>query len=408
MYEKKWHVALYVLFRQILSLQHKDRALPRADMLSVLPPLEKYLENLHRRGKIVTPETICELGMLPELNHGALFGISVQEVSQCFLSLAGKIQDLFIQFLSAIGFNPSADTKSTITDTVYTCRKYLPLQVYQNFLRSYPKDADYLVRLSYNRSLYGIAQTRHHGLAHAMLSVMLLKRAIHTPMDTIDQENSVVFLNPVYQGYSIYTVATPLLSNYMPFLLWDRASEEIIYIETCISAYLPTDIRTFSYSVLSPKMDIGCGKLSFASIREGAYFPEGRFRHYYVSRQITDSDPLTCLFCIEDLDADAGAYCRAYLFLRYYRSPENLHLILLVDSPDSALTFYQDIVWGKRLGGFSQSPGCKVPLYAKDSYQGRCLSWRMPQLLFLERGNSLYAETRLFGISENGCIVYYR
>ena len=84
------------------------------------------------------------------------------------------------------------------------------------------------------------------------------------------------------------------------------------------------------------------------------------------------------------LDADVGAYCRAYLFLRHYRSIENLQLIMLVDSPGSALTFYQNVVWRKTYGTFTQSPECRVPLYAQNNFVGRFLSWQIPQLLFLE------------------------
>lgn len=408
MYDKKWHIALYVLFRQLLSLQHKGKKLLDANMFSVLPSLEKYLENLCKRGETVALETIYEIGIFPELCQNTLFGVSIQEVGQCLLSLVGKVSDLFTQFLSAIGLYLPGGRAPFIDDDFLTGKNSLPLQVYRDFLLAYPHDTDYLSRISYNKSLYDIAHTRHHGLAHAILSVMLLKRAINTHMDTINRQNSVVFLYAVYQGYSLYTIATPLLSNYMPYLLWDRTSREITYIENNISAYLSADINTFSYSTLSPEMSIGYERLSFTNIREGAYFPKGRFRHYYMSQQIANCQSSTHSFCIEDLDADTGAYCRAYLFLRYYCDPENLHLILLVDAPESALAFYRDIVWGKRLGTFAQSPGCRVSLYAQKNYVEHSLCRHTPQLLFLERGNNLYADKRLFGVSENGDIIYFR
>ncbi len=406
MYEKKWHVALYILFRQLLSMQHGNRKLYDANIFPVLPSLRKYLENLLKRGKAVTAKTIFESCTFPELNQNTLFGVPLQDVIQCVLSLTDKIPDIFNQFLAAIG-----RTSSTLIDPFAIdapiCRMPLPLRAYRLFIQLYPQDDDYLTRLSYNVSLYDIAHSRHYGLAHAILSVMRHKRAIKTRIDTVDQNNSVVFLHPIYQGYSIYTVATPLLSNYMPYLLWNRASEEIISIENAVSAYFPRGTGALSYSPLSPEIDIGYGESATNGI-ESAYFPKGRFRHYYTSLQFKDGSPFPHQFCIEDLDADVGAYCRAYLFLRHYRSIENLQLIMLVDSPGSALTFYQNVVWRKTYGTFTQSPECRVPLYAQNNFVGRFLSWQIPQLLFLERGNSLYSDKRLFGISENGYIVYYR
>lgn len=406
---KKWHVALYAVFRQLLSLQHRESDVLDGDMYSVLPSLDKYLENLYRRGKASAIETIHEFGVFPELKEDSLFGVPLKEIDQCILSLAGRIPDLFSQFLAAIGLDLPDDRDVPGRSIPFAHGRPLPLRIFQRFLNAYPQDTDYLARVSYNRTLYGIALSRHHGLAHAILSVMLLKRRIHAQMNTVNQENNAIFLHPIYQGYSIYTVATPLLSNYMPYLLWDRASREISCLESCISAYLPSGISPLTYSALSPQADIGRGGLSFSSIQDGAYFPNGRFRHYYHAfLSSTDGALATYRFCVEDLDADTGAYCRAYLFLRYYCSPDTLHLIMLVDSPDSALAFYQSVVWGRKLGVFSQSPRCRVPLYAIDTYREHSLSWDMPRLLFLERGNSLYADRRLFGISENGSVIYFR
>jgi len=408
LHEKKWFVALYALFRQLLSLQGADSDVFSADMLSVVSSLNKYLENLCKRGRDTTLETIHKFGIFPELDGNSLFGVPLLEIDRCILSLIDKIPDLLREFLAAIGLNlPSED------DNLNTCMRFynnikLPLKVFRNFLDAFPQDADYLTRISYNKSLYDISLSRHRGFAQAILSVMLLKRTIKANTSAMVQEHSVIFLYPIYQGYSIYTIATPLISNYMPYMLWDRESREISYLERCISSYLPSDISTFSYSSISPQMDIGRGGQSFSSIQDGAYFPDGRFRHYYCAVLPVMNGGFFPRFCIEDLDADTGAYCRAYLFLRYYCSPDPLHLIMLVDSPESALSFYQDIVWGKRIKDFSQSPKCRVSLYATDTFDDHFLSWETSQLLFIDRGNNPFADKRLFGVSQNGTIVYYR
>lgn len=409
MFEKKWFVALYALFRQLLALQHSTGDVLKEDMLSVMSSLSKYLENLYRRGSVAALGTIHKYGVYPESGENSFFGVPFPEIDQCILSLADKIPDLIGQFLTTIGLYFPAGGDALSSDKHSCYNKQLPLRVFHDFLDAFPKDTDYLARISYNKSLYDIALSRHRGLAQAILSVMLLKRTINTHSGAITQEHSVIFLYPVYQGYSIYTVATPLISNYMPYMLWDRDSKEISYLENCISSYLRLDITSFSYSPLSPQVDIGRGGLSFSCIQDGAYFSAGKFRHYYCATLPNiDGTYSAQRFCVEDLDADTGAYCRAYLFLRYYCSPDDMHLIMLVDSPNSALAFYQDVVWGRKVREFSQSPRCKVSLYAKDTYNDHFLSWDTSRLLFLERGNCLFADKRLFGISQNGSIIYYK
>lgn len=399
-YEKKWHVALYALIRQLLSLQRKDNVLD-GDMLSVLPASKRYWENLYRRGADAALKAIYSFGILPEMEENSLFGISLSEIDQCLLSLSEKIPDIFSQFLAALGIYPS-----TARDP-FNHTPRLPLRVFREFLLVYPDDADYLTRIQYNRFLYDTAMARHRGLALSILSVMLLMRSIRPRSGSAYTDDSIVSLYPIYQGYSIYTVATPLLSNYMPYMLWDRSSEEIAYLESCLAPYLSADIHSYTYSTLSPQMDIGRGGQSFSSIQEGAYFPDGRFRHYYSVNLPNADDTISAQqFCVEDLDGDTGAYCRAYLFLRYYAAPDALHLIMLVDSPDSALNFYTTVVWGKKLGEFSQSPRCRVPLYADGMMHS--LSWDTPRLLFLERGNNILADKRLFAILQDRSILYYR
>lgn len=401
-FEKKWYAALYSLIRQLLTLRHRESDVLNDDMLPVIPSLPKYLLNLYKRGNDVVLNTIHKYGIFPEMVANSLFGVPLQEIDQCILELHDKISDLFVQFLAAIGIDQPLDT-----DRTHEFRKHLPLRILRDFLNVFPDDTDFLLRVSYNKSLYKQAMTRHHGLAHAILSVMLLKRSIPAHSGTESQESSAIFLYPIYQGYSIYTVATPIISNYLPYMLWDRQSREISYLESCISSYLHCD--SFTYSPLSPRMDIGRGGLSFTSIQDGAYFPDGRFRHYYYAvHPDIDGSFSKQQFCVEDLDGDTGAYCRAYLFLRYYCSPDNLHLIMLVDSTDSALSFYKDVIWGRKIKEFSQSPRCRVPLYAKNTYTDHSLSWNCPRLLFLEKGNSLLADKRLFAISEDGSVIYYR
>lgn len=407
--EKKWFVTLYALFRQFLSLQRSTGDVLQEDMLSAIPSLIKYFEYLCRRGSDAVLTTIHKYGICTETKEDSYFGVPLPEIDECILTLAEKIPDIIDQFLSSIGlyFPAGEDALSAGLHSCYI--KQLPLRVFRDFLRTFPQDTDYFARISYNKSLYDIALSRHRGLAQAILSVMLLNRTIHTHTGAMTPERSVIFLHPIYQGYSIYTVATPLISNYMPYMLWDRDSKEISYIESCISPYLLSDISSFSYSPLSPQVDIGRGGRSFSNIQDGAYFPDGRFRHYYCATlPYIDGSLLTQRFCVEDLDADTGAYCRAYLFLRYYCSLDPMHLIMLVDSPESALAFYQDVVWGRKIKSFTQSPRCKVSLYANDTYDEHFLSWNTSRLLFLERGNCLYADNRLFGISKNGSIIYFR
>ena len=407
--EKKWFVALYALFRLFLSLQHSTGNVLNKDMLSAISSMNKYFENLCGRGSDAALEAIHKYGICPAPEEDSFLGVPLPEIDQCILSLAEKIPDLIEQFLLSIGlfFPAGEDALGAGMHSYYS--KQLPLRVLHEFLDVFPQDTDYLARICYNKSLYDIALSRHRGLAQAILSVMLLKRTINTEACTMTQEHSAIFLYPIYQGYSIYTVATPLISNYMPYMLWDRDSKEISYIESCISPYLLTNISSFSYSPLSPQIDIGRGGRSFSNIQDGAYFPDGRFRHYYnATLPNIDSGLLTQRFCVEDLDADTGAYCRAYLFLRYYCSLDPMHLIMLVDSPESAIDFYHDTIWGRKIKGFLQSSRCRVPLYAKDTYDSHTLSWDIPRLLFLEKGNSPLADTRLFAITQKGSIVYYR
>lgn len=405
LYEKKWFVALYMLFYQFLSLQRNDNGVINANMMSVISSMKNYLKNLSRRGREVVLNTIHTSCIFDRSIDNSLFGVPLSEIDQCILSLSDKIPDLIGQFFTAIGLDFPAGGNDINTDMHSFFNKQLPLKVFHNFLNAFPQDADFLSRLSYNKSLYNIALIRQRGFAQAILSVMLLRRTINTHTSIESRDHGVVFLYPIYQGYSIYTVSTPLISNYMPYMLWDRKSKEVVYLEHCISSYLPSDISAYTYSTLSPSFDIGRGGLSFSDIKDGAYFPSVRFRHYYYAGLPDAHGNLsTQQFCIEDLDADVGAYCRAYLFIRYYCSSDILNMIMLVDSAKSALSFYQDIVWGKKIKEFSQSSRCKVSLYAQDNF----LSWDVPQLLFLERGNNLYADKRLFGVSSDGSIVYFR
>lgn len=407
--EKKWFVALYALFRQFLSLQRSTGDVLQEDMLSAMSSLIKYFEYLCRRGSDAVLSTIHKYGICTETKEDSYFGVPLPEIDQCILSLAEKIPNLIDQFLASIGlfFPAGGDDLRTGMHSYYN--KQLPLRVFHEFLNAFPQDTDYLSRIFYNKSLYDIALSRHRGFAQAILSVMLLKRTINTNAGARTEEHSVIFLYPIYQGYSIYTVATPLLSNYMPYMLWDRDSKEISYIENCISPYLLSDISSFSYSPLSPQVDIGRGGRSFSNIRDGAYFPDGKFRHYYsATLPGINGSLVTQRFCVEDLDADTGAYCRAYLFLRYYCSIDPMHLILLVDSPESAIAFYNDSIYGKKTKGFLQSSRCCVPIYANDTYDSHTLLWDIPRLLFLEKGNRPFADKRLFAVTEMGSIVYYR
>lgn len=407
--EKKWFVALYALFRQFLSLQRSTGDVLQEDMLSAMSSLIKYYENLCKRGSDAVLSTIHKYGICTETKEDSYFGVPLPEIDQCILSLADKIPNLIDQLLTSIGlfFPAGGDALRTGMHSYYN--KQLPLRVFHEFLNAFPRDKDYLARIFYNKSLYDIALSRHRGFAQAILSVMLLKRTINTGAGARTEEHSVIFLYPIYQGYSIYTVATPLLSNYMPYMLWDRDSKEISYIENCISPYLLSDISSFSYSPLSPQVDIGCGGRSFSNIQNGAYFPDGKFRHYYsATLQGIDGGLVTQRFCVEDLDADTGAYCRAYLFLRYYCSIDPMHLIMLVDSPESAIAFYNDSLHGRIIKGFLQSTRCRVPLYANDTYDSHTLLWDTPRLLFLEKGNRPFADKRLFAVTETGSIVYYR
>lgn len=343
----------------------------------------------------------------------------------------------------------------------------------------YDREPDLLMRLKYNQRLYGITREQYTGLCDAIIRVLHGLRSIDKKTYS-DQIDETMYFAPLFDGYSLYVCPSALLTNYMPYILWDTDSTEIQHLLGILGRYFPDALS--AYTPFSPTLDLTNGTTSHRRYaKDGLAYPfrlrncyrhsapvkedamkweaaagtgsetgEGiqgndttntteraernrdrteRYRMNWDRADSGGSNSMAAGFvCVEDLDADAGAWVRAYQFMRFYAGDIPVKLVLLVDSISFARDFLFRLFQGhSRLKpGLIQSDRCRVSIFDKfDNPDGaidsNCIingrgyghvirktsmDYSSSTILFLEKGsrNSL---DKLFSFSTTGELIIY-
>jgi len=295
----------------------------------------------------------------------------------------------------------------------------LTLGEIHRFLATYngKTDDDLLVRLVYNQELCRTTRNRHLGFANAMLDVVYGRRGIEkrTVSTAKDAVNECTYLAPLFTGYSLFTCSSMLLTNYMPYILWDEESEPIQALLDALLLYYP-DISD-TYKPFSDFLDLTSGTTSHDFKKMNGLPYPFRLKHCYYSSAVTtqresdvgNGDGLMAAgvrVCVEDISFDTAAYVRAFLFASYYAGTNPIKLVLLVDTVFDAMDFYTKHMSSSATVPLSRSDRCVVELY-EDGNKGY-LNSATSGILFLEKPllRDSDCPNRLFGFNSSGQIVY--
>ena len=279
----------------------------------------------------------------------------------------------------------------------------------EHFLPMMDND-DMVTRTMYNRELYRKAYLRRTGFSRAVLD-----NIYHRRRGRYAQEDMTSFYAPMYKGYPIYTCATTLLTNNMPYILWDQESGEISYIYRILQECFE---GIGAYYRLTKELDLSNGTLNHNKDYADGFPYTLRLRNCYEANE----DGKRYAVCVEDYSMDMASSIRALLFARYYAGDMPIKLILLVDSYQQAFDFFRNELVDENGALIEQSPRCVVRIFDQDvnildrgfSYSAdNNLYWsdgeidyEKSEIMFLKKISGLRSQERIFKIDPDGTVKF--
>ncbi len=274
-------------------------------------------------------------------------------------------------------------------------------------------DKETLLRTIYNQELYRTASMRHKGFAGAILDNIYRRRR-----GRYAYEDMTPFFSPIYKGFQVCTTATALLTNQIPYILWDRDSEEI----KAITASLRNCFGKYDlYHPLCRELDLSNGTIQQDSRYDDGFPFNLRFHNSYSYSTEHGGEGGRSYVCVEDLSMDTAAYVRAVLFARYYAGPYPVKLVLLVDSFWDAIYFFKtEMLDAKKMQVVSQSPRCIVKIYPSYTAINPRITLSLPvpengkmdfgisEILFLKKNGSPDHPEKIFRIGSHGNVEFLK
>lgn len=313
LFSKTRYVALYHFFNIILQLPKDDSYL-----FIDLYPIGSLQETYYKSDRLSQSGffeyyvyTGYEFLAGTKLN---LYDVSINSFIKEINSISSWGLDAFTQFCRIIGFLDHNDNY---------INERLPLSYLEHFIMHYPDETDLPSRVLFNKAQYSLSRHRLLGLSNALFQAISGKRVIgssrRSSILSTCHENNILYLNPLLNGFSIWSVPSVLATDYMSYILWDRNAHEIKFIESVLGIN-----DNYFYAPLSPAIRTSLNNL------------EIRFKNCYYTINNTIHKKF---ICIENIDADAGSFIRLQCYLSKCDSLNNMTIILLCDTKATALEF---------------------------------------------------------------------
>ena len=347
-----------------------DRASFRAMQQSMDGVPAAYLKGLCRE--------LCEKD-----TDSPVYGCCTDNIIEAVKNTFTGLYEVFSQFAKICGIQ---DHKGRIlTDSV-------PFRFYHDFLLSFSPDTGILVRWDYNARIYAKCARRRNRLVSAILDEMDgITRRIDKEQDKVFLQSEIplpdntVHFTAMLGGYGCHMYPMQLITNQMPFILWDRSSMQIQFLEESLREYFNlTDYETLGET------------------RDG-----GVFRNCYHTdiNERTDKERVRSQVFVEDISSDIGAAIRLLRGFTGFIGMGSDLLVLLADTYWDAWDF---------LDANRNRPAVKqilnvLPSSVNDSDSISLAAWmdlNCCHIAFMEKTMHPFADGRLFIFNENGKRIY--
>lgn len=312
-----------------------------------------------------------------------IYGCSTDNIIEAVMNPWGGLYEVFSQFAKICGIQ---DHKGRIlTDSI-------PFRFYHDFLISFSPDTGILVRWDYNARIYAKCTRRRNRLISAILDEMDgITRRIDKEQDKVFLQSEIplpdntVHFTAMLGGYGCHMYPMQLITNQMTFILWDRSSMQIQFLEESLRECF----RLLDYGVL--------GETREGSVFRNCYQIEksGQMPHTEGSFQVF----------VEDISSDIGASIRLLRGFTGFIGTGSDLLVLLADTVWDAW----DFLYANR-----NRPAVKqilnvLPSSVNDSDSISLAAWMgLPccHIAFMEKAMHPFADGRLFIFDENGKRIY--
>ena len=379
------YAALYALLYICITECDRISAISSVPLL----PYCRELADVHR-----TQDRVRELaepyvrGLCREICHRELYltaGISENVLYDVLFSPAIVHHKAFEEFTYLTGSRDHLGRYLASDSTLNT------LQDYIISLKDIPEGI--LIRLDYNMRMYGQCSKRRKGLVKAILKEISAEtRRIDRHLDRVYEAEGIplpdnrVHFSPLLAGYSCYMYPLQLITNQMPYVLWDRQSQEILRVERIIREYIGENL----YKVLpdEPILTAAGDKI--------------RFRNSYSSMNDSGDSVSLCIH-VEDL-ADIGAQLRIIRgFSSLFLPKHDILIVILVDNWLEARDFENKFL--SLLPGYILDQTDRFPqTYGEIPFSSWALATHFAHIAYLNKYDSCdgFLEDKFYLLDCNG------
>ena len=363
-YSKAHYIGLYLLFYIYLCEKYGDKE-DGANIIFSFNLCEFY----EKRCRILRKSLADKLFQDTEICNRSYFGVGWDKIVLAVQDLLDNGQDVLEEFLLCVGAIGYEKKPGLFSATLPVLQDYI--QMYDDMEKGIK------ARICHSMPIIKAAKRRHFHFGRKLIDAFL--------------DGSSPYLAPMCGGYRVYTMPSHLLTNEMPYILWDRESKEIQMLERYLSSCYG---ELVFYEKTSPLIPCSNKSSTF-------YNPyDICLRNYYQF----DSIPKVC---IEDISNDTSALLRSFLFVRYgHIGPEPVHLLLLVDSLEDALSFFTNYIYNPDSGmNLSRAADADVILHPANN-ENSLIRTDCSQIIFLQKRVSAITDNKLFYFRKDLTVIF--